>query len=356
MDTIASRPDTKVTLPLWMMEWLSARNIHNDVVDMFNLSVRPSRRVPQGLDLVIPVYDAAGRFLFNKYRRDPRVRDSAAPKYEYDHGAKSALFGANHLGDTSLVILCEGELDALFLWSQGFTAVSSTGGAGTFDPEWASLLKGREVVICYDNDKAGTLGALRAQLLLPNARIAQVPHRGGVKDLTEYGQSLKESIPLAVDRLVTNAQRYNIAPVEGSIKTRKTTYLERVRLFRDLRANLSRFGNADLTFVDILIASQQQLLDDIAREQKMKKRARTGGIRDTRSVDAARAVPIPNYVKFNRQGMAKCLWHTEDSPSLHYIRTSNKVHCFGCNVTKDVIEVIMQLESCNWGEALNKLV
>ena len=50
----------------------------------------------------------------------------------------------------------------MLLCQVGYNAVSSTGGAGTWKPEWAKLFAAvRSIIILYDNDAAGRDGALR---------------------------------------------------------------------------------------------------------------------------------------------------------------------------------------------------
>lgn len=63
------------------------------------------------------------------------------------------------------------------------------------------------------------------------------------------------------------------------------------------------------------------------------------------NIPLARSRLITDYLTFNRQGLAKCLWHQDSHPSLKYHKQRNKVHCFVCNVDKDTIDVIMQLNS-----------
>ncbi len=99
----------------------------------------------------------------------------------------------------SAVVVCEGELDALSAYAQGFHAVSGTAGAGTFNPEWARLIAEMEpaqengVVVAYDGDEKGrsnapdTAEALHGAGLEP--RVASLPDGKDVNDVLVEGGS-----------------------------------------------------------------------------------------------------------------------------------------------------------------------
>ena len=56
-------------------------------------------------------------------------------------------------------IICEGEKDMLIARSQGFNAITLTGGAQvTIQKDYLNYFKNRKVFICYDNDTAGKQG------------------------------------------------------------------------------------------------------------------------------------------------------------------------------------------------------
>jgi putative DNA primase/helicase len=59
----------------------------------------------------------------------------------------------------SLIHLCEGEADTLCALSHGLKAITATGGAGSWPDAQTGYFAGRDVVIAYDADLAGYLGA-----------------------------------------------------------------------------------------------------------------------------------------------------------------------------------------------------
>src|SRR5205807_819645 len=73
-----------------------------------------------------------------------------------------------------------GEFDRLLLESNGFQAVTSTGGAKTFRQDWADQLESvADVYICFDNDEAGRSGALRVGRMILHAKIVTLPEEVG---------------------------------------------------------------------------------------------------------------------------------------------------------------------------------
>lgn len=70
----------------------------------------------------------------------------------------------------------------------------------------------------------------------------------------------------------------------------------------------------------------------------------------------ARAYPLDNLIQFNRSGFAKCLWHDDSKPSMHYWKEKNVVKCFSCNEAGDVIEVYMKLNGVKFHEAVKALI
>jgi len=105
--------------------------------------------------ITIPIFDRDGTLAFLKLAKDPRTR-----RWTQDDRARRQLHRALRLGTGSRqalrIIICEGEFDRLVLESNGFAAVTSTGGAGVFRPEWAeAFAEIPELYLCFDRDEAG---------------------------------------------------------------------------------------------------------------------------------------------------------------------------------------------------------
>src|SRR3990167_4686445 len=188
-------------LPERILTYLHARGLTDAVL-------KRNKITWDGERIVIPVFDKDGIWLFNKYRRDPALSDG--PKYTYDKGSSSALYGAEKIADGNPIIICEGEFDSLILEAQGFVGVSSTGGAGTFKLEWFDLMAGKEVYVCFDNDKAGLQGMERVTKMHPEAKsifLLGVSDHGDITDYFMAGNTKKDfeslmkiSVPLIVEQ------------------------------------------------------------------------------------------------------------------------------------------------------------
>lgn len=121
-----------------------------------------------GKKFTIPLYDYNNEFkgvrCFRPGFKTMSVKDTQVQ-----------LFCANRLNNNfpDTVYIAEGEWDAIALtWllkklqKPGF--VVGTPGAQTFKDEWSSYFYQKEVVVCYDNDKAGEDGELKIHTILQN--------------------------------------------------------------------------------------------------------------------------------------------------------------------------------------------
>ncbi len=308
-----------------MKNWFSHRHVAESVLTDFNVYWGSNPII--GECIVIPVLDHDGNFLFNKYRRNPLI--DAKPKYLYDKGGKVTLYGWWKAKKEKRILITEGELDSLVAWSKNIPAISSTGGAMSFQEEWKELLADKEIILCFDNDHSGGEGMARALKFLPDAYIVFIPDRPGMKDLTDYVSSGGDIAEL----LKTKKQFKDLQDV---IDDR----LERIATFRS-----TWFHDAYITinsvpeFVHINRPLGKELNDDILM---------------------AKNYPIPNLLKFNYEHKAQCIWHNEKTPSLHYYKDTNSVYCFGgCGRHGDAIDVYRQINNCSFKEAvkaINKLI
>src|SRR5947209_6395264 len=161
-------------LPPHVREYLQkARGISPEIVDLRLLGWNGSR-------ITIPIFDRAGKLAFFKQAKGPKDQTDS-PKMLATTGAHAELYGWERiLANPEQIIIGEGEYDRLALESRGFSAVTSTGGALTFRPEWAEAFHDiPHVYICFDNDEAGRAGAERVARLIPHARIVRLPEEVG---------------------------------------------------------------------------------------------------------------------------------------------------------------------------------
>lgn len=302
----------------FMLNWLRTRGITDQVIT--EAKIHWGSQSTLGPCIVIPVCDVDGAFLFNKYRRDPRF--DLKPKYLYDAGGITALYGVESIKDAPSVIITEGELDSLVARSAYLPAISSTGGALAFKEGWLDLLKGREVILIFDNDDAGAQGMVRVLSFLPHAKIVFIPEQPNVKDVSDYvsrGGNLAELVRTAVHF--------------GSLEEVKEDKARRESVWLP-----TRFHAAYLEVNTPKIFPNRKVKTDLPDILKAKE------------------YPIERLIEF-KQGKACCLWHNEKDPSLHYYREQNVVYCFGgCGKSFDAIDVVRQIRGCSFSEAVKLLL
>src|SRR5205809_5753192 len=195
-DGLALTKEYHRNLPPHVREYLQkTRGISPEIVDLHLLGWSGNR-------ITIPVFDRAGQFAFFKLAKGPNDQ-TGSPKMLATPGAHAELYGWERvLANPEQIIICEGEFDRLVLESRGFAAVTSTGGALTFRPEWAEALREiPRVYVCFDNDDAGRAGAERVARLIPHARIVRLPDEiGEGGDATDFfvrlGRSREEFVSL----------------------------------------------------------------------------------------------------------------------------------------------------------------
>lgn len=114
---------------------------------------------------------------------------SMPPKYVGMEGDTVGIFNADVLGnDAHTVVICEGEVDCMLLDQAGYQAVSSTGGAGTWKPEWVRFFTHcRKVYLLFDNDEAGLNGLKKVHTLMRRAKPIFLP--AGVKDVGDMWET-----------------------------------------------------------------------------------------------------------------------------------------------------------------------
>lgn len=298
-------------------QWLLRRGITHEVIRMFG--IRWGEHPQLGGCIFIPVFREDGAVAFNKYRRNPL--DETKPKYIYDKGGKTTLYGWHLAKKEKRILITEGEMDALVAWSANIPAVSSTGGAMSFQDEWAELLKDKEVVICYDNDDAGAKGAVRTLSKIPHAKVLLIPEEVGIKDLSDYSARNGN-----IHDLLRTARHYL------SIEEIKEEKARRASVWQS-----TRFHDAYIDAHKVAVVSPSS--------------SKTG---PNSKLERAKAVPIINFLAFTNK-KALCIWHSERTPSLHYYSDKNKVYCWGCGAHGDVIDVVRQIRGCSFKEAVDIL-
>ena len=293
--------------------WLLSSKITLHVAEMFGVSY--SDRI------IFPVHDTEGVFLFNKYRRSPT--DMVSPKYTYDIGGKVSLYAWHKAREHKAILITEGEKDCLVAWSANMPAVTSTGGAMSFQKDWIDLFFDKEVTILLDNDKAGGEGMVRILDMLPSAKVAFIPDMPNVKDIADYvgvGGDLQELL--------------RTARVFGDMAEVVEDRIRRIALFQSVH------------FHDAYIKRHTQAVYRNTRKVALSS--------DT--VSRAREYPITQLMDFDSFKKTTCPFHNEKTPSLAYYPKTNSCYCFGgCGRAYDSIDIYRHRTGCTFTEAVKYL-
>jgi len=137
--------------------------------------------------LMIPIYNDAGEVVaFSGRLLDPEAK---AQKYVNSHETpvftkSKILFGLNKskraIIEAGSAIVCEGQIDLMRCWQKGIRNIVASQGTAFTEPH-ARILKriAKEVVICFDADRAGQNASLKSiDVLLKEdlqVRVARIP-------------------------------------------------------------------------------------------------------------------------------------------------------------------------------------
>lgn len=303
-----------------LQDWLLRRGITEDVLALFHITSHEHPSI--GECIRIPITDS-----WSKYRRHPL--DERKPKYLYDIGGKVTLYGLDKLtSDTKEVLITEGELDTLVAWSKNVPAVSSTGGALSFQEHWAVDLAPYDVTVCFDNDEAGAEGMVKVLKYIPDAKVCLLPTMPGVKDISDYVSKGGDLVTL----LATAKSYPDVSSVEEDMQHRKSLWQS--------------------------VVFHEKYLD-AHRQQQERATQSTSTYEGDDRVLRAKTYPMDQLMKFTHK-KACCPWHNEKTPSLAYYPKTNSAYCFGsCGKAYDVIDLYRHIHHCGFKKAvdeLNKLV
>ena len=194
---------TKSNLPKnALVYWLVYRQVTGSTFAFSKVGYYRHASKGWGGRFAIPIYDIDRKPVGFKLRRDD-TRDQTGARWLTwtGMGARLYLGYPAYVERASVVVITEGEADALALltkadrgWRKLGEAyypdvwpVAGTTGCGTWQSEWSErLATAKEIVIAYDNDEAGRMGAAKLKVEhLPRARILPPEVYLGYKDITE---------------------------------------------------------------------------------------------------------------------------------------------------------------------------
>jgi hypothetical protein len=138
----------------------------------------------------IPVYDASGK-LINVRCYMINAKGESRKMIPIQNGYHTQLYNASALNGRDEIVMTEGETDCMLLEQEGIPAVTHTGGAGSFQMEWAAAFTGKHVFLCFDEDETGRKSMIKtARMIAPVAKAVYIVtgldtgKAGG--DITDY--------------------------------------------------------------------------------------------------------------------------------------------------------------------------
>ncbi len=295
-------------LPDRVRRYLSTRGIPGYVVDQRLLGW-------DGTRITIPVFNRRGVCAFFRLAKDPDDK-SDGPKVLSSRGTSAELYGWEVLRlNPKRVVICEGEFDRLVLEANGFDAVTSTGGAGTFRKEWAAAFAAiPNVCICFDRDEAGRHGALRVGQMISHARIVELPEEVGESgDVSDFFVRLRRT----ANDFVALLAEARPAPPLAREETKRTPSPASGEAASQLRAEIER------------IKREVRIEDVVDCYLQLRKAGKT-------------------YV-------GRCPFHDDRVPSLTLYPDQGTFHCFGCGAHGDALTFLQKVEHLGFKSALHTL-
>ena len=156
--------------------------------------------------------DENGAHLFDVIRFEPKDFRQRAPDGAWTvKGIRKVLYRLPKIAaapDGSTIYLVEGEKDVHALEAKGLLATTNPGGAGKWNKDYATTLRGKNVVILPDNDQTGRDHATKVQESLRGAGVScavlellGLPEKGDVSDWLAKGNAPAELERLAKEAL-----------------------------------------------------------------------------------------------------------------------------------------------------------
>lgn len=137
----------------------------------------------------IPIRDADGDCVnIRRYKPNAPAQDKMI---SWRPGFGAARLWPEESLEAERVYLFEGEMDTLLMLQNGLSALTTTGGAGTWRDTWNERFRDKEVVITYDVDDAGRNGARaiagKLQNIARSVKVVVLPLTEPVgADITDY--------------------------------------------------------------------------------------------------------------------------------------------------------------------------
>jgi len=202
------------------MESLSGAN----VAPKRAISISPSKSsTPTVKPKIVATYsyhDETGTEVYQALRLEPksfRQRHMVESKWIWNmEGVRRVLYNLKKVAKATRVWIVEGEKDVHTLTELGFIATTNVGGAKKWMDGYSDALKGKEIVLCPDNDQIGKEHAEQVLESLAGkaSAVRQIQIPSPHKDVSDFVATLtKEDAAIRLAALAESA-----VPIIGGIK------------------------------------------------------------------------------------------------------------------------------------------
>jgi hypothetical protein len=246
-----------------------------------------------------------------------------------------------------VTIICAGEKDMAVARSQGFNAITITGGENAL-PVCTSAFKDRKVVICYDNDGAGKSGAIRlANFLKPIAKSVKnctnfhsvcVNDKEDITDFfTKYNKTREDLIAFfnatpehEVDEQVINA----LYPLVDLHEATQAKYVGKI-----VRSNIQIVAVSEASFIaPAAILAEKTRMSEAADDRMYKGEIKEWVLSNDTAQDLLHMIDN-NFKESDLEKNYKNILNILQKEKYVRIRQTSKTTVFKCYVT-DMFETI----------------
>lgn len=208
---------------------------------------------PQRNRYTIPVYDEDGNLVnIRRYaNEEPKMKNALG------HGSPARLYPYDNLR-SDVIVVCEGEWDALLGEQIGLPTVTGTHGVSTWLATWAKLFEDKVVYVCFDNDHEGRANAKKVGRALrkhaSTVAVVYLPVKEDHADLTDWilqGGTAEDFMHLA--QLASEAAEATQIDSEGSepplpVPVAVIGSMDATTNYRALQLEVSIMGRKDPTY------------------------------------------------------------------------------------------------------------
>ena len=160
------------------------------------LGLWPERepRQPRRIVAEYNYVDESGELLYQVVRTEPKGffqrRPDGRGGWINKKSRRQVLYRLREVLQAPIVFVCEGEKDVETLRDNGFVATTNAGGAdAAWLPQYTEALRGREVILVPDRDRAGRQRVARiARALVGNVARLVILELEGAKDISDWFQ------------------------------------------------------------------------------------------------------------------------------------------------------------------------